>query len=207
MTRSRILLRPVFVLTVLLAAGTFLPAQPADELPPIFNGKDLAGWKVPDPNPFWKVVDGVLVGENDPALRGNNLFTEKNYKDVEFEAEFRYHGEVDTGVYLRKPLIQVQIGVSRSLKVDKTGSLYAEGRGGGYVGNATGVEKLLKEGEWNKLRFIAKGDSLKVWLNGTQVLETSLAKYPDAAPLGVQIHGGLKMKIEYRNIRAKDLAQ
>lgn len=179
----------------------------ADEKPmtPIFNGKDFAGWKAPQNNIWWKIVDGVLVGENDPNLRGNQLYTEKNYKDVEFETEFRYTGEVDSGIYLRKPLIQVQIGISRSLKVDKTGSLYQEGPGGSYVGNATGVDKLLKEGQWNKLRFIAKGDNLKVWLNDQQVLDTSIAKYPEAAPLGVQIHAGLKMKIEYQNIKAREL--
>ena len=74
-------------------------------------------------------------------------------------------------------------------------------RGGGYVANATGTDQLLKRspGDWNQLRFIAKGDSLKVWLNDTQVLDTSIAKYPDPAPLGLQLHPGVKMKIEFRN--------
>jgi hypothetical protein len=35
------------------------------ELKPIFTGTNLAGWRVPDPNPFWRVEDGVLIGEND----------------------------------------------------------------------------------------------------------------------------------------------
>ena len=60
-------------------------------------------------------------------------------------------------------------------------------------------------GDWNKLRFIAQGDSLKVWLNGTQVLDTTIAKYPDAAPLGLQLHPGVKMKIEFRNGWVREL--
>ena len=32
-----------------------------------------------------------------------------------------------------------------------------------------------------------------------QVLDTSIAKYPDPAPLGLQLHPGVKMKIEFRN--------
>lgn len=198
-------MRKVITAVVALGIGLTVLAQEPKPMTPLFNGKDLTGWKAPTTNPFWKVVDGTLVGENDDALRGSQLYTEKEYKDVEFETEFRFQGETDSGIYLRKPLTQVQIGTSRSLKVDKTASLYQEGRGGGYVGNATGVEKLLKPGEWNKLRFIAKGDKLTVWLNGEQVLETSMAKYPDAAPLGVQIHQGLKMKIEYRNMMAREL--
>lgn len=192
-------------ITLLAQQSPQPPATQPKPMMPLFNGKDLAGWKAPENNIWWKVENGVLVGENDPANRGSQLYTEKEYKDVEFETEFRFKGETDSGIYLRKPLTQVQIGTSRSLKVDKTASLYQEGRGGGYVGNANGVDKLLKEGEWNKMRFIAKGDKLTVWLNGQQVLETSLAKYPDAAPLGVQIHQGLKMKIEYRNMNAREL--
>ena len=43
-----------------------LPACAADvpptaSLPSIFNGRDLTGWKVPG-EPYWNVVDGVLVG-------------------------------------------------------------------------------------------------------------------------------------------------
>lgn len=192
---------------LVLLSGVLLAQNPTTSpgMVLLFNGKDLAGWKAPTPNPFWKVVDGVLVGENDETLRGSQLYTEKEYKDVEFETEFRFIGETDSGIYLRKPLTQVQIGTSRSLKIDKTASLYQEGRGGGYVGHATDVEKLLKQGEWNKMRFIAKGDKLTVWINDKQVLETSMAKYPDAAPLGVQIHQGLKMKIEYRNMMVREL--
>ena len=67
------------------------------------------------------------------------------------------------------------------------------------------MEKLLKEGEWNKLRFIANGDNLKVWLNDQQVLDTSIASYSYAAPIGLQVHSGLKMKIEFRNIKAREL--
>jgi Domain of Unknown Function (DUF1080) len=175
---------------------------------PLFDGASFAGWKISTPNPYWTFsADGVLTGdnENDPAVRGYDLYTEKSYKDIEFEIEFRYTGDADSGVYLRKPLIQVQVGVSSSLHTEKTGSLFQEGRGGGYVANATGVDKLLKVGDWNKFRFIAQGDSLKVWLNGSQVLDTSIAKYPDAAPLGLQLHPGVKMKIEFRNGWVREL--
>jgi len=52
----------------MLGCSHFLGAADAkDDLQSIFNGKDLSGWKVPADNKFWKVVDGVLVGENDVA--------------------------------------------------------------------------------------------------------------------------------------------
>ncbi len=173
---------------------------------PLFAGASFTGWKISADNPYWKFSpDGILVAENDPALHGYDLYSEKSYKDVEFEIEFRYADNSDSGVYLRSPLIQVQIGVSSSVHTEKTGSLFQEGRGGGYVANATGVDKLLKVGDWNKIRFIAHGGSLKVWVNGTQVLDTTITKYPDAAPLGLQLHPGVKMKIEFRNGWVKEL--
>jgi hypothetical protein len=65
------------------------------------------------------------------------------------------------------------------------------------------VDKLLKVGEWNKIRFQAKGDNFKVWLNGEQVLDCTDPAFPDAAPIGLQVHPGVKMKVEFRNIKAE----
>jgi hypothetical protein len=184
-----------------LAAGADRAAE--DELPAIFNGKDLTGWKGAADNPFWKVVDGVLVGENDEKLTGNMLYTEKSYKDLVIECECRFIGYTDSGIMVRKPVIQMQIGISGSLKRDMTCSFYV----GKYPpeGQAKNVEKLLKTGDWNKFRLQAKGDDFTVWLNGEQVTEYNDSKYSGEGPIGLQIHPKVKMKVEFRNLRAKAL--
>ncbi len=199
--RYRLVLACLVVTTVAAFA-----AESGTELPPIFNGKDLTGWKAPEPNPFWKVVGGAIVGENDAAKKGSMLWTEEAYGDFVFECEARWSGEIDSGIMLRKPELQVQFGVSRSLKKDLTCSFYT----GGQVkypeaGQAKDIEKRLKAGEWNKFRLEAKGTTFTVWLNGEQVSQYTDAKYAEAAPIGLQIHPGLAMKIEFRNIRAKTL--
>lgn len=199
-------------LCLLLAMDVSANAQPSDStLQPIFNGKDLTGWKVPEPNPFWKVVDGVLVGENDEKLKGHLLRTEQSYKDFVLELEARWSGEIDSGVMLREPELQVQFGVSRSLKRDMTGSFYVNKTSfqpkSGYpdAGQAKNIEKLFKQGDWNKFRIEAKGDTFTVWLNGEQVSQFKDVNYAGGAPIGLQIHPGLKMKVEFRNVRAKSL--
>jgi hypothetical protein len=180
----------------------------ADGLTPIFNGKDLTGWKVPEPNPFWKVADGVLIGENDEQLKGSMLWTEKSYGDFIIECESRWIGEIDSGIMLRKPQLQLQFGVSRSLKRDLTGSFYTGGAERyPEAGQAKNLEKLLKPDDWNKFRLEAKGDTFTVWINGQQAVQYVNPKYPDPAPIGLQIHGGLKMKVEFRNVRVKELKQ
>jgi hypothetical protein len=194
---------------LLAAAGAFcLFAEAADppaaEWVALFNGKDLTGWKAPDPNPFWKVVDGVLTGENDAAKKGSMLYTTERYGDFVLEAEARWSGEIDSGFMVRKPELQLQIGVSRSLKKDMTGSFYV----GKYPEEAQAKEaaKLLKPNDWNKFRLEAKGDTFTVWINGTQASQFKDAKYAGAGPIGLQIHGGLAMKVEFRHLRIRPLA-
>jgi hypothetical protein len=199
--------RAAFLLAAgILLAGTASTLRAADDLQSVFNGKDLTGWKVPTNNVFWKVVDGVLVGENDEKMKGSMLYTEKSYKDVIFEAECRWEGEIDSGYMVRKPELQMQIGVSRSLKRDLTCSFYTGGTEKyPEAGQAKELEKNLKPGDWNKIRLQAKGTTFTVWLNGAKVSEYTNAKYAGAAPIGLQIHPGLKMKVEFKNIKLQQL--
>jgi hypothetical protein len=189
-------------------AALVVSASAADvKLESAFNGKDLAGWKTSGADIFWTVTDGVLAGENKDSFKdykkGNMLYSEKSYQDVVIECEVRFNGEIDSGIMVRKDAtgkkdIQMQIGVSRSLKKDMTGAFYI----GKYpeAGWAPKVATLWKNNEWNKIRFQAKGDTYTVWINGEQVSNYVDAGYPKAAPVGLQVHGGVKMKVEYRNI-------
>ncbi len=155
-------------LTIIAALGLaafpgMAPADPAAATP-LFNGKDLTGWKVPEGNVWWTATDGVLAGNNDPAKKGSMLYTAEEYGDFELEAEAKWTGEIDSGFMFRKKSVdekipgdlQMQIGVSRSLKKDMTGSFYI----GKYPeeGQAKDGLKLLKPDDWNAFRIVAKGD-------------------------------------------------
>jgi hypothetical protein len=178
----------------------------ADEpkLEPLFNGKDLTNFKAEESKAFWRAEDGILIGENDAAKKGNYLWTEKEYSDFVIEFDVRWKGipprGVDTGLEMRKPKIQLQLGISGSLKVDMSGSWYT----GKYPeeGQAKEAKKLMKpEGEWNTFRIQAKGDTFTCWINGEKASEYKDPKFSGAAPLGFQIHPGVEMKCEYRNIK------
>jgi len=192
--RGRVFLAAAALLSTATAAAE---VPPTASLPPIFNGRDFTGWTLPA-EPSWTVVDGVIVGQNDEAKKGSMLYTEKSYGDV--IVEVRFFGEIDSGFMLRKPEVQVQIGVSRSLKRDMTCSFYV----GGYPeeARATRAAELLKPGEWNRIRVEAKGDTFTVWLNGEQVSRYTSPAHKEPAPIGLQIHGGLVMKVEFRDLRA-----
>jgi len=186
----------------MLAATAAAEVPPTADLPAIFNGTDLSGWKVVG-EPYWKVVNGAIVGENDAEKKASMLYTDKHYGDVIVEGEVRFTGEIDSGIMLRKPELQVQIGVSRKLQKDMTCSFYT----GTYPEEARAPKaaELLKPGEWNRIRVMAKGDTFTVWLNGEQVSQYTSDKYREPAPIGLQIHANLVMKVEFRDLRAKPL--
>ena len=202
MMHRRLFRLAMAVLLAGVSSGGMCEQPPAASLVPIFNGRDLAGW-APAESPFWRVEDGILVGENDAALTGSMLRTTADYGDVVVEAEVRFHGEIDSGIMLRKPEVQVQIGVSRSLKRDMTCSFYT----GRYpeAARATRVDELLRPGDWNTIRVEARGDTFTVWLNGERVSQYSDPKYASPGPIGLQIHAGLPMRVEFRGLRASPL--
>jgi hypothetical protein len=177
------------------------PAIP-ESLPSIFNGRDLAGWQVP-PEPSWRVEDGVIVGASNADMKGSMLYTEKEYGDVVFETDVRFSGEIDSGIIVRRPELQVQIGVSRSLKRDMTCSFYT----GSYPEEARAAQatELLKANDWNRIRVAARGDTFTVWLNGRQVSRYRSDAYRRPGPIGLQIHSNVVMKVEFRNLRALPL--
>ena len=57
----------------------------------LFNGKDFAGWTVPEgDNGHWKVVDGVIDYDAASEAKGDkNLWTEKEYADFTLVMDWR----------------------------------------------------------------------------------------------------------------------
>lgn len=173
---------------------------------PLFNGKDLTNFQSDCAAPFWRVEDGVLIGENDATKAGHYLWTEKDYGDFVLEFDARWQGTtqrgVDSGIEMRKPHLQLQLGTSGSLRVDMTGSFYAAGRGYPKAGRATNAKKLLNpEGTWNHFRIQARGTTFSCWINGKKASEYTDPKYAAAGPIGLQIHRGVVMKCEFRNMQ------
>jgi hypothetical protein len=194
-------------ITALVCTATTVSraADKAPALKPIFNGKDLSGWVAPSPNPFWTVKDGVLTGVIDEKQTGSMLKTEKSYKNFIIEFDARIEDPMDSGLFMRTPALQMQIGKSISLKKEMTGSFYVNKLKYVEAGQAKDAVKLLKHGEWNTIRLQAKGDTFTVWLNGTQASRYTNPEYADAGPISVQVHPKIGGKVEFRNMRVAEL--
>ena len=82
--------RAGLALAVLIAGRGTAPA--AEGFVPLFNGRDLAGWKVPvGDNGHWKVVGGVIDYDASSEAKGEerSLWSERELGDFVLRAEWR----------------------------------------------------------------------------------------------------------------------
>ncbi|MCS6852338.1 MAG: DUF1080 domain-containing protein [Gemmataceae bacterium] len=79
----------------MLLAGAVVAADPPEGFTPLFNGKDLTGWKVPaGDNGHWKVVDGVIDYDARSEAKGDKtLWTEKSFRDFVLRIDWRLKPE------------------------------------------------------------------------------------------------------------------
>jgi hypothetical protein len=196
------------------AAPPTPPASPK-EVTPLFNGKDLAGWKPhlgdkdADPAKVWSVKDGVLRCEGKPT---GYIRTDGAYRDYELVVEWRWPGEggnsgvlVHTGgpdtVWPRSIESQLGSGDAGDFWVIG-GTDFAEhtDKDERRVPNKTdGSEKPL--GEWNTMRIVADNDTLTVFVNDQEVNKATQTTVTSGA-ICLQSEG---TPIEFRRVELRPL--
>lgn len=174
-------------------------------------GEGLEGWTINKEElaNHWQNIDGVIVGEN-PDEEGTILWTDRtDYADFELQIEYRTPSEdYDSGVYVRAHSHQVQIGVSRSLERDMTGSIYAPKDGGASYPALTDEDAIAehhKLGDWNTLRIVCRDNMIQTFLNDAEICNYPAKTIPEAGKIGLQLHQGVNMKMEFRVVRIRDI--
>lgn len=92
LTRLQKFTRPLLVILVItVITPAFTEKEETGEWKQIFNGKDFAGWIVPDgDNGHWKVVDGVIDYDARSQAPGDkNLWSKQEYGDFILKIEWR----------------------------------------------------------------------------------------------------------------------
>lgn len=197
----------LLILLCVLCLSTAWSQDKAPKMKTIFNGKTFKNWEVPENNIWWTIHDGILSTKNGPEKKGSILWTKKEYKDFVVQLDFKFgDGTIDTGIFMRgdgEDAPQIQIGESGSLKRDMTGSPYVPKKG--YPVEAEGVKELLKMNDWNTIRAQAVGNVYTVWLNGKKVMTYTLENAKLEGPIGLQLHPGREMAVDFRNISVAKL--
>lgn len=78
----------------------------------------------------------------------------------------------------------------------------------GSLGDSDALKTFIREEDWNEYHLIVRGNILTHILNGhvmSIVVDDDVAHRKSEGLIGVQVHVGPPMKVEYRNIRLKQL--
>src|SRR5258708_509768 len=207
------------LLTVMLASSpALLGAAPPDESTAIFDGKTFDGWEGDTKN-TWRIEDGVIVGG---SMKGNPrnqfLATTKSYKDFDFKCEYKLvgtEGFVNSGVQFRsvrmKNPANEMYGYQADIGAGNSGCLYDESRRNRFDARATDeqIKRLEKPGDWNQYRILAQGLHIQIFLNGEKTVDyTEPDKtLPQEGLIGLQMHGGNKAVVYFRNIVIEELPE
>ena len=183
----------------------------------LFNGIDLSGWRlIRAQTGSWKVDQGILYTEGEG---GGWLSTEKEFGNFKLELEYRVPPGGNSGVFLRAPRLGDAAYAGMEIQVlDDYAQKYADLKPWQYTGSIYGVQapgrRVSKPAnQWQKMEIFCQGTIVQVTLNGELIIDTDLIEHMNKANnhpglkrrkgyIGLQNHSS---KIEYRNIRIKEL--
>ncbi len=199
---------------------------------PMFDGVSLKQWK--GGGGFWQAKDGLLQAQSSPdkvcKQQCHLIWTGGKPGDFEMRCEFKLSPEANSGIQIRTR--DQEFGDSGYQADMNGGGNYAGylyhpkqhlvGERGAKVTIAAdgkkSVErfadakelgdKVFKKDDWNEYAIIAKGQTVTLFVNGMKTCELTDAR-PDMLPkngfITLQMHPGPPMKIQYRNLRIKEL--
>lgn len=187
-------------------------------------------WRVED-----GVLTGETTEEKKLKLNTFVIWRGGTTADFEFKAEFRLTEGANSGVQYRStnlsdvgPFVLKGYQADIDGKSNFTGMLYEE-RGRGFVaprgqfvrmsetgapkligspGTADELKSVIKVADWNQIHIIARGFVIMHVING-RVMSMCIDEDPKGRAaeglLGLQLHVGPPMKVEFRNILLKKL--
>jgi HEAT repeat protein len=187
-----------------------------DQTTSLFDGRTLDGWE--GDLHVWRVRDGQIVGG---SLAGNPqnefLATRNSYGDFVLRLEYKLVGTagfVNSGVQFRSVRMQKpaneMYGFQADIGAGHSGCLYDESRRNRFLARATDAEikRLEKPGGWNSYEVRCAGAQIQIVLNGEKTVDYIEADpaIPRSGLIGLQMHGGNKAEVSFRNITLEEMS-
>jgi hypothetical protein len=173
----------------------------------LFNGKDLAGWRLTERGAVngWSAKDGLLVNEakqeeGKARKHYGNLRTDREFTDFNLKLEVRVAKGGNSGVYLRG-IYEVHVSDTHGKPLDShnMGAIYSR------VTPTASAEKPA--GEWQTLDITLVDRHVTVVLNGKKIVDnqalagcTGGALWSDVSRPGPIYLQGDHTSIEYRDL-------
>jgi len=188
----------------------------------LFDGTNMYNWTGNTSD--YILEDGAIAVYPKDGGHGN-LYTKDEYSDFVYRFEFQLTPGANNGIGIRAPLEGDAAYVGMEIQVlDNEAEIYKNLHEYQYHGSVYGVIPakrgfLKPTGEWNTEEITAKGNRIKVVLNGTVILDGDIAEASKNGTADGKDHPGLKRttghigflghgdQVKFRNIRIKDLAE
>ena len=150
--------------------------------------------------------------------------------DFELRGEFRITAVGNSGIQYRSEMVEGVPYALKGYQADidgenvYTGQNYEE-RGRGFlakrgeeavleklkkqaivahIGDGDSLKSLIKKVGWNQIRIVAKGNRVRHYINGvlmSEITDNDTQARKMNGLIGLQVHAGPPMKVEYRNLR------
>ncbi len=176
----------------------------------LFDGKSLDGWTIYG-SEKWYVEDGELICESGPEAEYGYLATNDFYDDFELSLEFKQEADGNSGVFFRSTVEGTKISgwqVEVAPPGKFTGGIYESYGRGWLIKPEPEKDSALKMGDWNTLKIKAVGPVVTSWLNGVEMIQIEDQKIgAGKGAIVLQIHDGGGIKVRWRNIMIKPIAQ
>jgi hypothetical protein len=166
---------------------------------PLFDGKDLSGWRTSDPNAasVWKVENGTLVSPG----HGSELISEAKFEDFKLHIEFNCAPGSNSGVYLRgRYELQIEDDPQPEGPTMRTGGIY------GFL--APSPEQPRQPGVWQTYDITLVGRVVTVVQNGHTIIDQQeipgitggALDSHEALPGPIYLQGSEAGHVAFRNI-------
>lgn len=186
------------------------PAQPAREAGPnpeageggkvLFDGKSLAGWQV-DPK-SWSVSDGAIKGSFDGGAEGRYAYAPGAYGDFVLDVEFKVVAGNSGVVFRSEPQLEQDNGYQADIFPNAYGKVSYNGKVL-FRPEAALQKDAYRPGEWNHYTVEAKGERIRVTLNGTLMADMNHAGGRREGRVGFEVYG--KTEAYFREVRIREV--
>jgi hypothetical protein len=183
----------------------------------LFDGKTFNGWEG-DTKKTWRIEDGCIVGGslNETVPKNDFLCTAKTYANFDLTLKIKLTGSegfINSGIQFRSKRLSEPAHEMTGYQADwgegYWASIYDESRRNKTLAkpDAAEVLKWIKINDWNEYRIIAENRRIRLYINGHQTVDYTEpnANIPQSGQIGVQIHGGGKAQVAFKDIFITEL--
>ncbi len=183
----------------------------------LFDGLTFNGWEGDTLN-TWRIEDNMIIGgsliKNVPE--NNFLCTRRSYRNfiLKFKIKLVGHeGFINAGLQFRSVRAtnpsNEMIGYQADWGKDYWASLYDESRRNKTLASpdASKVLTWIKQNDWNDYVILANNNRIRLFINGHKSVDylESDTSIPLSGLIGLQIHGGGKAEVYFKELYINEL--